>query len=180
MSSSNQPAESEWSVVGWSAVPLDVFNQARNEVGELESDSNSKLPPLQSLFVLKTFSESPMQAIVNQRKKSARALGATLSDSGSALKTLLRKAPTQQVRDLMYMTNFVLFKLSTKVNIPEALDQEFLRLESLQQGHQYSLTEAVDPFFGFKSRCKNQSHADWKIDAQWLWYNDELFNFILF
>ena len=153
--------------MGWSAVPLELFLQARSEVGD--SDSNGSLPPLQSYFVVKTFSDSPMGAIIAQRKKPARALGATLSDSGAALKTLLRKVPTQQVRDLMHMTNFVLFKLSTKVNIPEALDQQFLRLESLQQkqGCQYVLHVAVDPFFGFKS-CKDPSHAEWKIDAQWL------------
>ena len=66
-----------------------------------------------------------MQAIVNQRKKSARALGCYFVWQRVSIENSVAKAPTQQVRDLMYMTNFVLFKLSTKVNIPEALDQEF-------------------------------------------------------
>lgn len=101
----------EWTKVGYAAWSNSVFDDKETSVGSGKDD----------LSGVRILSLSPMEAICCFRKKMARSLGATLSETDKANKKTLAKLPPGQFKDVLESQSYVMFIVSTKKNLPEAL-----------------------------------------------------------
>lgn len=152
----------EWTKVGYAAWSnSSVFDDKETSVGSGKDD----------LSGVRILSLSPMEAICCFRKKMARSLGATLSETDKANKKTLAKLSPGQFKDVLESQSYVMFIVSTKKNLPEALSnfEVFMVNDDAPCGgstlKQYHLEATVCPF---KPQWPEEMQGFWKIEAMLL------------
>ena len=151
----------EWTKVGYAAWSKGVFDEKEAIVGSGKED----------LSGVRVLSLSPMQAICCFRKKMARSLGATLSETDKPNKKSLAKLSPGQFKDVLESQSYVMFIVSTKKNLPEALSnfEIFMENDDAPCGgstlKQYHLEATICPF---KPQWSEEMRGFWKIEAMLL------------
>ncbi|CAE6921185.1 Cdkl4 [Symbiodinium natans] len=140
----------EWVSVGYIALTAAEFQDLRRYTLNARGGESLELM-LEPEFHAKTF-ETPMQAMLQQRKERVRKLGGAPSESDKAVKMYLRAAGTK-VADAIQSANFVILHLQTKDNIADALSRREL---VYQDTGSYTVASWMSPFeeLPFKDKSK--------------------------
>ena len=136
-----------WATVGYHAVEQRVFDAAVRQ--ESEGDWFCGLS-LQSWFA------TPVCAISQTRKESARKLGLSLSETFDLPKgKMTKRLPGKTVIDAtLECPNYVVWRLQTTENIADLLSQGFLRAGK----NKFELRDGLEPFLPFGQAGK------WQVD----------------
>ena len=116
-SGDKQVPERQISIVGYAAAPSEMWEGLRNDAVEgITTD------------LVFGFCGNPKEAVVRCKKQSVKKLGTTLSQTTPPCKSILRKVGWD-TRFTLEHGNFYVFRLSTSVNVAEALSQQELTYE---------------------------------------------------
>ena len=150
----------EWVSVGFSAWPENLFNEAKQELcAEAAQEGAIRLK-------IYDFMSSPMDAIVDDRKKAVRQLGGTLSDSDQIRRYVLKGTRCGELAGALMSPNFMVFELKTRLNIPDAISKGSLTLlGDKHANYRLGLQQALSPF---KPRSLYFPNDLWKIDTTYL------------
>ena len=147
-----------WVSVGFAAWPENIFLEAKKEI--------CAEPAQEGAVRLKVFDflSSPMDAIVDDRKKAVRQLGGTLSDTDQIRRYVLKGIRSGEMEGALMSPNFMVFELKTRVNIPDAISKGLLNLlGDKPTNYRLGLQQALSPF-----KPRGSLHfpqEDWKIET---------------